>query len=343
VEVYDKVGHQATLVDVRNAVQIATDAKTDGVIPIGGGSALVAGRAVGVAMTNPGPLTGYEGMNLVKNLPLPTIAIPTTAGSGSEVSQFVPIIDDGNGRKFVVGGFKCFPTVTILDGALLGSIPPAQAALSGVDALTHAMETYLTTMATHITDALALRAVRILASKLRLVVNTANLAARQECLVASTMANMACTNAKLGLVHILARAINSLFPHVTYGKTIGVLLIPVMEFNLPGSVERFCDLADCFGYSQQPAISREEYAGFVLKGLKRLLSDVGLPRRFEASEVKEDAIPTLANLSFEGLEGLRWEEGKRPTFVPGVNAQRATYQDVVNIYKAAVTGWELDC
>jgi alcohol dehydrogenase class IV len=339
--VYDQVGHQATLADVRKGLQMAVETRRDSVIPVGGGSALVAGRAIAVAATNPGPLTKYEGLNVVKNPPLAIIAIPTTAGSGSEVSQFIPIIDDATQRKFVVGGYHCFPNVAILDGTLLSSIPPGQAALSGVDALTHAMEAYLTTMATPITDALALAATRILASELRLVVNTADLEARQDCLVASTMANMACTNARLGMVHTLARSINSLFPNVPYGKTIGVLLIPVMWFNLPGNVERFCDLADCFGYSRQAGTSKNDYACLLMKGLMQLLSDVKFPRRFEKSEVSEDSISTLADLAFEGLYGQGVGEAKRPMFVPGVNVQRATYDDVIRIYRAAVTGWEL--
>jgi alcohol dehydrogenase class IV len=341
VAVYDQVGHQATLADVREGLQIAVDTKRDSVIPIGGGSSLVAGRAIAAAATNPGPLTKYEGYGVLKNLPLPTFAIPTTAGSGSEVSQFIPIIDDATQRKFVVGGYNCFPTAAILDGNLLSSIPPGQAALSGVDALTHAMEAYLTTMATPITDALALAAVKTLSSRLRPLVNTADLNARQDCLVASTMANMACTNARLGLVHTLARSINSLFPKVTYGKTIGVLLVPVMRFNLPGNIERFCDLADCFGYSRQPGMSKSDQAGLLMKGLMQLLSDVHFPRRFEPSEVSEDAIPTLTELSFEGLYGQGLGEVKRPLFVPGVNVQRATYDDVIRIFQAALKGWEL--
>ncbi|OGP59236.1 MAG: hypothetical protein A2162_09745 [Deltaproteobacteria bacterium RBG_13_52_11b] len=341
VAVYDQVGHQATLADVRKGLQIAVDTKRDSVIPLGGGSSLVAGRAIAAAATNAGSLTHYEGYNLLRNLPLPTIAIPTTAGSGSEVSQFIPIIDDATQRKFVVGGYNCFPNVAILDGMLLSTIPPGQAALSGVDALTHAMEAYLTTMATPITDALALAGTRILASELRLVVNTGDLEARQHCLVASTMANMACTNARLGMVHTLARSINSLFPNVPYGKTIGVLLVPVMWFNLPGNIERFCDLADCFGYSRQPGTSKSDHAGLFMKGLMQLLSDVQFPRRFEPSEVTEDSITTLTELSFEGLYGQGLGEVKRPMFVPGVNVQRATYDDVIRIFRAALTGWEL--
>lgn len=339
--VYDQVGHQATLADVRKGLQLAVDTKRDSVIPVGGGSSLVAGRAIAAAATNTGPLTKYEGYNLLINSPLPTFAIPTTAGSGSEVSQFIPIIDDATQRKFVVGGYKCFPHVAILDGTLLSSIPPGQAALSGVDALTHAMEAYLTTMATPITDALALSAIKIFASKLRSLVNTADLEARQDCLVASTMANMACTNARLGMVHTLARSINSLFPHVTYGKTIGVLLVPVMWFNLPGNVDRFCDFADCFGYSRQPGTSKADYARLFMKSLLQLLADIKFPRRFEPSEVSEDSVPTLTDLAFEGLYGQGVGEVKRPMFVPGVNVQRATYEDVIKIYRAAVTGWEL--
>jgi alcohol dehydrogenase class IV len=155
------------------------------------------------------------------------------------------------------------------------------------------------------------------------------------------MANMACTNARLGMVHTLARSINSLFPNVPYGKTIGVLLVPVMWFNLAGNVERFCDLADCFGYSRQPGTCRSDYAGLLMKGLMQLLSDVKFPRRFEKSEVSEDSISTLADLAFEGLYGQGLGEVKRPMFVPGVNVQRATYDDVVKIYRAALTGWEL--
>ncbi len=341
VVVYDKVGHQATLADVRNGLKLALDSKRDNVIPVGGGSSLVAGRAIAAAATNAGSLTQYEGFDRLKNHPLPTFAIPTTAGSGSEVSQFIPIIDDATQRKFVVGGTYCFPSVAILDGTLLSSIPPGQAALSGVDALTHAMEAYLTTMATPITDALALAATKTLATRLRAVVNTYEIQARQDCLVASTMANVACTNARLGMVHTLARSINSLFPKVPYGKTIGVLLIPVMWFNLPGNIERFCDLAECFGYMRQPGLCGPDQAKLLMRGLMQLLSDIKFPRRFEPSEVSEASIPELSDISFEGLYGQAFGEKQRPMFVPGVNIQRATYEDVVSIFKASIAGWDL--
>jgi alcohol dehydrogenase class IV len=114
-----------------------------------------------------------------------------------------------------------------------------------------------------------------------------------------------------------------------------------MWFNLPGNIERFCDLADCFGYSRGPGMCSSDYAKSLMKGLMQLLSDVKFPKRFEKSEVSDDSIPTLADLAFEGLYGQGIGEAKRPMFVPGVNVQRATYDDVVMIYRAAMTGWEL--
>ena len=339
--VYDGVGHDAQVGPVDEAAELCRAEKADVVIAVGGGSALAAGRAVGAIAPNGGSLGDHQGEAQFVEPSLPVVAIPTTAGSGSEVSAAVPYYDEIKQRKTGTRSFHFYPRIAILDGVLLKTLPYRQGALSGVDALTHAMEAYLTDRVTPVTDALALGAIRLLTQNLRRAISTSNLEAKQQALIGSTMANLACGNAKLGLAHLLNRPVNTLFPQVPYGESIGILLVPVMAFNLPVDIQRFADMAKAFGEPEHDQSLREQ-AESCIRTLKRFLADLNVTRCYPPEKVDRSKIPQMALMCAGGMHG-----GMKATDVPDTklvksfNRRRATIKDVIDLYDKAFAGWVL--
>lgn len=338
---FDKIGHDARVGVVDEGAKLCQEEEADLVIAIGGGSALAAGKAVAAIATNEGSLGNHQGPASLSAESLPVIAIPTTAGSGAEVSAAVPYFDERLKRKTGTHSRFFYPKVAILDATLLHSLPFRQAVQSGVDALTHAMESLLTIKSTPITDAMALNAIKLLSSNLRVASTTSDLEAKQRALIGSTMANLACGNAKLGLAHLLNRPINSLFPEVPYGESIGVLLVPVMEFNLSVSIDRFAAMAEAMGERCEQRTTRE-FAGQCLASLKHLLADLKVTRRYSAGVVDKTKIPHMARMCAKGMHGgMQAEEIPETTLVKSFNRRQAKVGDVIRLYERAFEGWEV--
>lgn len=330
---------------VNAAIQSYAEAREfdfDSVIALGGGSSLVVGKVTAILGANGASPRDYEA-NGYPHPPLACIAIPTTAGSGAEVSKQCPMVDEERHYKFTLTDPKGYPTVALLDANLLRTLPKMQAVFSGADALTHAIEAYSTTFTTPITDCLAEKAMGMLYHNLRPAILTGDLAAWDTCLVASTMANMACGNAKLGLVHGLARNVQALFD-VTYGLTIAVFLPPVMAWNTCAAPERFATMARLFG-TTQPGATLDEQAAGAVQGVKQLLADLDCPRMFSPQQVNRDAIPTMARLAFArgtvltGAPDL--DKISIDGYVNSPNIRRARYDDVVRLYEQTLEGWTL--
>jgi alcohol dehydrogenase class IV len=333
--VFDQVAHMATTAAAEAGAAAARAHRADAVVGVGGGSALAVARGVAILMAEGGDVASNAGRP-ARSAPL--FSVPTTAGSGSEVSPSAPLLDRARGAKITLSGPGTFSRVAVLDPDLLASLPARQAALSGVDALTHGIEAYLTNLATPITDALAIAAVELLGADLRAAV-AGDGDARARCLVASTMANQACGNAKLGLVHGLARNIQTLF-EVPYGVTIGVLLVPVMEFNRPAALGRFARLAGALG---EPPGADEGRSTAAVTRVKRLLADIGIPRRFEAvdrSRIAEMARMVFARHTSAQLDRAALAAVDVSGFAPSPNLRRATFDDIVALYEASLAGWE---
>lgn len=334
---FDAVTHMATTVAAEGGADAARAHGADAVVGVGGGSALAVARGVAILMAEGGDVASNAG-RAVGSVPL--FSVPTTAGSGSEVSPSAPLLDRERGTKITLSGPGTFSRVAVLDPDLLASLPSGQAALSGVDALTHGIEAYLTNLTTPITDALAIAAVEILAADLREAVDGDG-DARARCLVGSTMANQACGNAKLGLVHGLARNVQTLFD-VPYGVTIGVLLVPVMEFNRPAALPRFARLAAAFGEGPGPEDAASTAA---ISRVKRLLADIGVPRRFET--VDRARIPEMARMVFARNTSAQLDRAALARvdtsgYAPSPNVRRATYDDIVALYERSIVGWDAE-
>jgi alcohol dehydrogenase class IV len=228
------VGVDPDLAEAERAARSAISHGARAVLGIGGGSALCAAKAVAIRLRNPGPLDAYAGRERLPELPAPVIAIPTTAGSGTEVSPVVVLHDSSQERHIVIRGRGYEPSVALLDGTLLGSLPRRPMIHAALDALSHCYESLWSRGASLLTDTLALSAARTIRSALPRALDGCD-EDMQELIEASAMANLACGSAELGLVHALTSAPSVELPH---GYQNGVLLPHVAAFNAPVLDER---------------------------------------------------------------------------------------------------------
>jgi alcohol dehydrogenase len=248
----------------------------DGVIALGGGSSIDCAKAIAVMATNEGSIRDYAGIGKIKNPGLPLIAIPTTAGTGSEVTRVCIISDTENDVKMLLIDPHLTPTVAIVDPELTYSMPKALTAATGVDALTHAIEAYVSVKHQPITDALALSAIsRISRNLTRAFRDASDEAAHVETMQGSLEAGMAFTNSSVCLVHGMSRPIGACF-HLPHGLSNAILLPTVVEYSLSGTPERYRDVAVAMGLDVDPADL--EAAGEALtQALKQLNRDVEIP------------------------------------------------------------------
>ncbi len=310
---------------VDKGLKLLSDEKCNGVVVIGGGSPVCAAKGIALLATNGGSITDYEGFGMYKKPPLPVIAIPTTAGAGSEVSPTFIITDEARNYKMAIGGAACFPDVAILDPMLLRNIPFWPAVNAGLDALTHAMEACWTTLATPLTDCIALESIRLIHKSLAPMVLSGNLEAKNMQLLASTMANIACGNAKLGLVHALSQPLGVY--HLAHGYANGIMLPFVMEFNLPVCREKFAAMAVTMGADRLTA-SPEELAEQAIIMVKKLYLELGFPNKLDQKEVDPQEIPEMVK---RAKTRPQWK----------LNIRRSTDKDLAGIYERAFQGWEL--
>jgi alcohol dehydrogenase len=312
-EVYDTVSRDPDLKEVDELVGLAKGKGCDSVIALGGGSVLVAGK--GLAVTAPSMTSSRDlvGIDMVKKHPLPIVAIPTTAGSGSEVSD-VTVLSDRDGKRIVtIVSHYCYPGLTILDPDVLAGLPPRQAAISGVDALAHGLESLMTTRPNPISEAIAVHACATMIRELRLAALTGEMEPKGRCLIASTMTNMACgaTGINLGHAMILPLTAHLDMPH---GLAAGLLMPHVTAYNLPVSKRRLVPLVLALGYeaTEEPDIIVDE--------LNDLLADLGFGD-FELPEVDEATLKMMAE-----------EVVNSP--ITTFNVRKVELDHVLNIYKA---------
>ena len=270
----------------------------DGVIALGGGSVMCCGKGVAAAATNPGGLRRYAFPTPLAYPPLPTLVIPTTAGAGVEVSQFSVIKDEERKEKLIVGGAAAFPTVALLDPATLATLPKGLAAASAVDALCHALEAYFSGLATPLTDSLAIGAVRTLNACVRRSVLDRDPLAQADNLLASSMANMACGAARLGLGHALSDPLETELgvPH-TVG--VSVLLPRVVAFCAEAAPDKARIAAEALGGEPGSGDPVEQ----IKTSLFDLYDDLGLQKSFSAEQLSPKHVPAMAALAVPGLYG----------------------------------------
>ena len=320
--VYDKVEEDPSMKTVHEGEKLRQAEGCNGVIILGGGSPLCAGKGIAVVAANGGKIADYQGVGKMKVAPLPVIGIPTTAGSGSEVSPTFLISNEEKNTKMAIGSDLGYPPTAILDPNLLRSLPARQAIWSGLDALTHAVESLCTNLSTPVTDAIALRSIQMMFRSVAPAAFTDNMAAKSEQLLASAMANISCGNTKLGLVHAFSFPFGNL--HVPHGLACGLMLPFVMEYNLPSCRDKFAEMAVAIG--EKADQSEDILADRAIERVKKLYVEVGFPSRVTEKEIPRDKLDQVVKEA-AGASQMRF------------NVRRANEKDLAWIMERAYKGF----
>lgn len=266
----------------------------DLIVGIGGGSSIDTAKAIAVVVTNGGKCIDYAGINKVKKPPMEVIALPTTAGTSAEVTDVAVIKDRPRHNIIGIRSPYVVPSLAILDSLLTITMPPQITASTGMDALSHAIESYTNTFTKTPTEILALEAIRKIGAHLcHAVANGNNLEARDNMLMGSLLAGLAFRNTRLGLLHAITKPFGGYF-EVPHGVANSVLLPYVMDYNLKGNFDKFANIAAALGVSTRK-LSRREAAQASVTAIRQLLADVGLPAGFKGMNLDTQLIPTIAS------------------------------------------------
>ncbi|MFZ2959920.1 MAG: iron-containing alcohol dehydrogenase [Candidatus Ozemobacteraceae bacterium] len=322
VVIFDGAEPNPTDKNVNDGVKIYKENKCDSIISLGGGSSHDCAKGVGMVIGNGGNIRDFEGVNKTTKPMPPFVAINTTAGTASEMTRFCIITNTDTHVKMAIVDWRCTPNIAINDPLLMVGKPPALTAATGMDALTHAVEAYVSTIATPITDACAIKAIELVAEYLRpAVANGDNLEARDKMAYAEYLAGMAFNNASLGYVHAMAHQLGG-FYNLPHGVCNAILLPSVCEFNMIANPKRFADIAMAMGENVH-GFSVMEAAAAGIAAIRKLAADVGIPSGLKALNVKEQDLKTMA--------GNAQKDACMAT-----NPRKATIEQVVEIYKAAM-------
>ena len=288
--VYDQVTADSGSTLICEAIEQLKSSGADAVVGIGGGSALDTAKAVAALATNPGSPLDYVGLHKIRNRPLSMIAIPTTAGTGSEVSLWAVFTDDARKLKVAIGGVPMYPAVALCDPDLTLDLPPALTASTGMDALAHAIECCTNTACQPISAALALEAIALIGRYLRrATLDGHDREARYAMLLASTMAGMAMNPTRLGLAHALAMPLGSWDLKIPHSVAIAVTLPLVMQFNAPAAPERFVEVARALGEPVN-GCSTPDGAGRAAWAVSGLADAIGIPKGLSGHGLRDEHI-----------------------------------------------------
>ena len=322
-EFFDRVIPDPDVACFETCLETARKQKFDLIIGIGGGSSMDIASITSVMLTNPGTVYDYFGIGLVKNPGVPCILIPTTAGTGAEVTPNAILTDTkAKLKKAVVSPF-ILPRVAIIDPLLTVSMPPSVTSSSGIDALTHAVESYTSNNANILTDLFAKEAMILIGRSLRTAVaNGNNLEARYDMSIGSLYAGISLANAGVTAVHALAYPLGGTF-NVAHGIANGLLLPYVMEFNVLGDIPKFAQIARFLGekVDQLPLIDQAYQAPRAVKAIYR---DLKIPQSLTELKVPREGIPDMAKAAMN------------VTRLMGNNPRAMTVQDVERIYEKAL-------
>jgi len=320
--VYDETVPNPTDKNVAEGVAIYNKSGCDMIITLGGGSSHDCGKGIGLIASNGGTIHDMEGFDQSTKAMPPFIAINTTAGTGSEMTRFCIITDTSRHVKMAIVDWRCTPNIAINDPLLMMGMPSALTASTGMDALTHAVEAYVSTIATPITDACAIKAIELVAQNLRqAVANGDDLDSRNMMAYAEYLAGMAFNNASLGHVHAMAHQLGG-FYNLPHGVCNAILLPHVSRFNLIAKLQRFADIAVALG-ENITGLSIRDAAEKALTAIQTLSADVGIPANLTKLGVKKEDLLIMA-------------ENAQKDACAATNPRRPTLDDVVAIYTAAL-------
>ena len=292
-ELFTDIKPNPTIENVLSGVEAAKKINADGIIAIGGGSSMDTAKAVGIIMTNPqhADVRSLEGAVTDTKPCLPIIAVPTTAGTAAEVTINYVITDVQNKRKFVCVDPHDIPVVAIIDPDMMSSMPKSLTAFTGMDALTHAIEGYITRGAWELSDMFHIKAIEIIGHNLRGAVNN-EAKGREAMALGQYVAGMGFSNVGLGIDHAMAHTLSAYY-NVPHGKACAMLLPIAMEFNADYSGTKYRDIAIAMGVEGVEKMSQEEYRKAAIGAVKKLGEDVGIPTVCE--EIKAEDLDSLAS------------------------------------------------
>ncbi|MBQ9774154.1 MAG: lactaldehyde reductase [Clostridia bacterium] len=318
--VYSDVKANPTIENVQNGVAAFKAAGADALVAVGGGSSMDTCKAIGIIIANPefADVRSLEGVAPTKNPSVPIIAIPTTAGTAAEVTINYVITDVEKKRKFVCVDVHDIPVVAIVDPELMSSMPKGLTAATGMDALTHAIEGYITKGAWEMTDMFHLKAIELIASSLRGAVNNTP-EGREGMALGQYIAGMGFSNVGLGIVHSMAHSLGAVYdtPH---GVANAILLPTVMEYNAPATGEKYRDIARAMGVCGTESMSEAEYRKAAVDAVRQLSVDVGIPQDLKGIAKEEDIL-------------FLSESAMADACRPG-NPKDPTLEDIIALYRS---------
>lgn len=319
-EIYSNIKPNPTIENVQTGVEAFKKSGADYIIAIGGGSSMDTAKAIGIIIKNPefADVVSLEGVAPTKNKAVPIIAVPTTAGTAAEVTINYVITDSAKNRKMVCVDVHDIPVVAIVDPDMMSSMPKGLTAATGMDALTHAIEGYITAGAWELSDMFHLKAIEIISKHLRGAVdNTPE--GREGMALGQYIAGMGFSNVGLGIVHSMAHPLGALYdtPH---GVANAIILPTVMEYNAEATGDKYKYIAKAMGVEGTENMTVEEYRKAAVDAVKQLSQDVGIPADLKEI-VKEEDIPFLAQSAYD--DACR----------PG-NPKETSVEDITKLYKS---------
>jgi len=291
--VFDETEENPSVETVEAATALLRDEACDLVMGLGGGSPMDVAKSVAIMAGNPGSIRDYEGTQKIPHPPLPVVAIPTTAGTGAEVTPFIVITDIVRRFKMTIVCRSAIPALAVVDPALMATMPAPLAAATGMDALTHGIESYVSLLAQPFTEALALHGIRLIGQNLRRgVADRADREAVGNLAIASTMVAAAFSHTRLGNAHALAHPLGG-FYNIPHGVANAVLLPHIMAYNAPACPEKMANIAGAMGIDVC-GLPAPDGAAAAVEAVRRLMHDIGIPHGLGALGLKEEDIPRLA-------------------------------------------------
>lgn len=322
--VYDKISTEPTVDFVMEGLSAYKENECEFLLAVGGGSALDTAKAIAVMVTNKGTIEDYKGLNNIPEKGVPLIAIPTTAGTGSEVTVYTIITDTKTDVKMLIGSPFVMPQVAIVDPLLTLSCPRGLTAAVGIDALTHAIEAYVSVKAQPMSDIFCLSAIELISDNVRQAwANGNNVEAREKTMLGALQAGIAFSNSSVALVHGMSRPIGAYF-HVAHGASNAALLGVVTEFSLIGNPARYAHVAEAMGENTE-GLNDLEAAELAAQSINNLIEDIKIPSLKELG-VDEGKLEQLAP---------KMAEDAIASGSPGNNPRQATKEEIIELYKIA--------
>ncbi len=320
--IFDDVEPNPKDVNVYQGAKVYEENNCDMIITVGGGSPHDCGKGIGIAVTHKGDICEYAGIETLTNALPPIIAVNTTAGTASEVTRHAVITNTKTKVKFVIVSWRNLPQVSINDPLLMVGKPAKLTAATGMDALTHAVEAYVSKDANPVTDAAAIQSIKLIAQNLRqAVANGENIVARENMAYASVLAGMAFNNGNLGYVHAMAHQLGGLYD-MPHGAANAMLLPHVCKYNMISNPEKFADIAKFMGENTD-GLSILEAAEKAIEAMFRLSADVGIPKSLKEVGIKEEDIELMSANALKDGNAFS-------------NPRKGNEEDIVAIFKSAM-------